>query len=93
MNGNSRVRSARSDDPMKEDVLQVAISLVKSHGADLDPAEFVSGVALAFKALSSEGQPREASHEPNRPGVTTSQTPRLNQDVPSEPPRRWPKAS
>jgi len=40
----------------REDLLQVAISLVKSEGAHAQPAEFMSDVASTFEALSQEMQ-------------------------------------
>jgi hypothetical protein len=76
----------------REDIIQVAISLVKSDHPDTEPAEFVSDVALTFEALSGEMRRTAGSRCSALPWITPCKAPRPNRDYSFEPGRGWSKA-
>ena len=87
------MRDERRRTPLaREDLLQVAISLVKSEGPHPEPAEFVSDVACTFEALSAETQDADT----HRRGVLVAMpcvASRLGITNSFEPGLGWPKAS
>jgi hypothetical protein len=81
------MRSKSSSQPFtREDMLQVAISIVKSDGSR-ENVDFVSDVALTFEALS--GEPGEGS--PRAQSLSSIYSPDLYYSLPSG--GRWSKAS
>ena len=78
------MRSKSSSQPFtREDMLQVAISIVKSDGSR-ENVDFVSDVALTFEALSGETRPFAGSRD-----QSLSRTPRPDLDDSLQPGRDW----
>ena len=65
-----RVRLQDDGRLTREDLLQVAISVVKSGGSHLQPTDFTSDVALTFEILSNEMRTLVSSYHESLPGRT-----------------------
>ena len=70
LDSSARRNTAGGRGPLtREDLLLVAVSLVKSDSPRAEPAEFVSDVALTFEALSAEMRQIAASRNRGLPGA------------------------
>lgn len=77
----------------REDLLQVAISLVKSDGSSAQPADFVSEVASTFEALTGEMGKIAGSRDRTLRAAVPWSAPRPKQDDSFGPRHGWSKAS
>jgi len=94
LDSSARRNTAGGRGPLtREDLLLVAVSLVKSDSPRAEPAEFVSDVALTFEALSAEMRQIAASRNRGLPGAAPWKAPRPKQDDSVGPRHCWSKAS
>jgi hypothetical protein len=94
LDGSARRNTAGGRGPLtREDLLQVAISLVKSDGPHGGPVDFVSDVALTFEALSGEIRQGAGSRDQSLSRAVPSRTPRSDFNDSLQPGCDWSKAS
>ncbi len=94
LDGSAGRKTAGGRGPLtREDLLQVAISLVKSEPTASEPADFMGDVALTFEGLSAEMRQIAASRNRGLPGAAPWKAPRPRQDDSFGPRHCWSKAS
>jgi hypothetical protein len=94
LDGSAGRETAGDRGPLtREDLLQVAISLVKSEPTASEPVDFVGDVALTFEALSGEVRQIAGPRNGHLPGAAPWKAPRPRQDDSFEPGRGRSKVS